>query len=340
MLSRERVFCALDHREADRVPIYIWTFGAPIEGPIAKKYGSLNGFFDHYGIDMVQSFAAKGLQPDSYERPATGDMSEDALTGRANRGNCYGNVLTIDEALDISFRDPADPSIYEPIRRDVEYHKGRKGRAVYVQTPGVFETATGFVGLQGELELLLTEPDKLHELYRRIATWSSEYVDHCIDIGVDVIHISDDWGRNDAMLFSPKLWWAHVFPNEQIHARRARERGAYLSLHCDGYFWPVIDGVLDLGVQCVHPVQQSAGMDMVRFKREYGDRLTIYGGLDVRTTLGTGDLGKIRQEVADRMRELKPGGGYVFCTSHMVQPNTTLEEVEAAYEVAAEEAGY
>jgi uroporphyrinogen decarboxylase len=98
--------------------------------------------------------------------------------------------------------------------------------------------------------------------------------------------------------------------------------------------------VIDLGVQCVHPVQQSAGMDMAAFKREFGDKLTIYGGLDVRTTLGSGDLSLIRQEVAQRMHDLKPGGGFIFCTSHMVQPNTTLEEVEAAYEAANESAGY
>jgi len=337
MLSRERVFHALNHKEADRVPLYIWIFGNPIQEPITKKYGGINEFFDHYGIDMVQSFPGKGILS---ERPASEDMPDASATGKADRKNCYGNVLTIDQALDAVLTDPTDEAIYAPIRRDVEYHKGEKGRAVFVQTPGVFETSTGFLGLQGALEYLLTEPEKMHELFRKIATWGVSYVDACVDLGVDTIHISDDWGRNHAMMFSPKLWWEHVYPNERVHAQHARRRGAYLSLHCDGYFWDVIEGVVEMGVQCTHPIQQSAGMDMVRYKREYGDRLTIYGGLDVRTTLGTGDLALIRQEVADRMRQLKPGGGYIFCTSHMVQPNTALEEVEAAYEVANETAWY
>jgi len=30
----------------------------------AEKYGSLNGFFDHYGIDMVQVFAGAGILKD------------------------------------------------------------------------------------------------------------------------------------------------------------------------------------------------------------------------------------------------------------------------------------
>jgi len=337
MLSRERVFSALNHEEADRVPLHIWTFGNPIEKPIAEKYGGMNEFLDHFGIDVVHLFAGKGLLG---ERPASEDLPDTADSGAASKDNVYGDVMTIEQALEAPFTDPADADIYAPIRDGVEYHKGRKGRAIWVQTPGVFETSTGMLGLQGALEYLLTEPEKMHALFERIAAWAADYADNCIDVGVDVVHISDDWGRNDAMMFSPKVWWEHVFPTEMIHAKRVRERGAYLSLHCDGYLWDVIDGVIELGVQCTHPVQQSAGMDMARYKREYGDRLTILGGLDVRTTLGTGDLELIRKEVAERMHDLKPGGGYIFCTSHMVQPNTTLEEVEVAYSVAAEEAKY
>lgn len=337
MLSRERVFLALEHKEPDRVPIYVWTFGNPIEEPIAQKYGSLNAFFDHFEIDLVQLFPAKWVLK---ERVTSLHAVDPGMTGTPSRANCYGEVMGIDDALDAPLNDPDDPAIYELVRRDIEYHKGKKGRAIWVQTPGVFETSTGFLGLQGALENLAAEPRKMGQLFRRIATWAVRFVDNCVEIGADTIHISDDWGRNDAMMFSPKVWWEHVFPSERLHAARARQRGAYLSLHCDGYFWDVIDGVIDLGVQCAHPIQQSAGMDMVRFKREYGDRLTIYGGLDVRTTLGTGDIPKIRQEVADRMRQLKPGGGYIFCTSHKVQPHTTLEEVEAALETALDQGKY
>ena len=339
MLSRERVFCAMNHTEADRVPLYIWIFGNPIKDDVAEKYGSINNFFDEYGIDMVQSFPSGGVLSDRSSSGA--DLEPDSsATGLASDNNVYGDVLTIDQALDSTFSDPSDSKIYEPVIADVDYHQGRRGRAIWVQTPGVFETSAGILGLQGALETLALEPDKMHKLFRRIAVWASAYADHCIDVGVDTIHISDDWGRNNALMFSPGAWWEHVEPTERITVEHVRARGAYVSLHCDGYFWDVVDGVIDMGVQCVHPVQQSAGMDMPRFKKEFGDRLTIYGGLDVRTTLGTGDLPAIRQEVADRMRQLKPGGGYIFCTCHMVQPGTTMEEVETAYEVANEEAAY
>jgi uroporphyrinogen decarboxylase len=339
MLSRERVFHALEHTEADRVPIYIWTFGNPIEEPIREKYGSLNGFHDAWDLDMIQSFPGAGMLPD---RPTSEDLPESVpeSSGTASRENVYGSVLTLEEALDIKFRDPSDREFYEPIARDVSYHRDHKGRAIFVQTPGVFETSAGFLGLQGALENTAAYPEKMGELFEKIAHWAAAYAENCIDIGADVIHISDDWGRNDAMMFSPETWRQLIGPTETLTVSRIRGRSAYCSLHCDGFFWPVIDDIIRMGVQCVHPIQQSAGMDMARFKRDYGSKLCMYGGLDVRTTLGTGDLDLIRTEVRDCMEQLKPGGGYIFCTSHMVQPGTTLEEVEVALETAQEAALY
>lgn len=337
MLSRERVFAALDHRQGDRVPIYIWTFGNPIEEPIIEKYGDMHAFFDAWELDMVQSFPGAGLLAD---HQLSDDMDPEDGVGAASRENVYGDVLTLDQALDATFRDPADRDIYKPIAHDVSYHKDHCGRAIFVQTPGVFESSNGLLGLQATLECMATDPEKLGELFMKIARWAAAYAENCIDIGADVIHVSDDWGQNDAMLFSPDRWRELVLPAETITFARARGRSAYCSLHCDGYFMPIADDLIRMGVQCVHPVQQSAGMDMASFKQRYRGKLCIYGGLDVRTTLGAGDTDATRAEVRERMEQLKPGGGYIFCTSHMVQPGTSLEEVEAALETALEAGKY
>lgn len=157
---------------------------------------------------------------------------------------------------------------------------------------------------------------------------------------MDVIHVSDDWGMNEVLLFSPDMWWNLVYPSERITTEFAQRLGVPLSLHSDGNINAVLDGVVALGFQCFHPVQESAGMSQADVKRRYGHDLTLYGGLDVRTTLGPREPAKVRNEVRRVMRELKPGGGFIFCTSYMVQPGTPLEEVEMAYQVALEEGHY
>jgi uroporphyrinogen decarboxylase len=318
MLSRERVFATIRHREPDRVPLYCWLFGLSQTPEIEARFGSVRAFYDALHLDMVQSFPAKGL------------IDRDALP----------RPVTPEAALDTPFIDPGDDAIYAPVRDDISYHKGQKGRAVFVQTPGVFEASTGILGFQNALLSLAEKPALMGKLFEKIGRWSARYVDRCVDLGVDVIHVSDDWGSNRSLLFSPETWWETVFPAERIITRQAARRGVMLSLHSDGYVWDVLDGVVELGFQVVHPVQESAGMQPAEFKERYGGRLALYGGLDVRTTLGHGDRERVESEIRRNMRVLKPGGGFIFCTSHTPMAHCTLDEIMFAYGLAYDLSGY
>ncbi len=329
MLPRERVLEALNFREADRTPIYLWVFNQPgVIDAIRAKHGTFEAFCDALDLDMTQSFPAKGVLK---RRPEPG--SEHAL-----RDATYGWVYTMEAALEAELNDPDDATIYKPIQAEIEHHKGRRGRAVFVQTPGVFEAANGFIGLEQNLLEMALRPELCKQLYERIARWSARYAENCLELGVDVIHVSDDWGMNNALLFRPQAWWELIFPTEKIICDAVRKKGGLLSLHSDGDITSVLDGVVELGFRVFHPCQESAGMNPSEVKRVYRGRLGLYGGLDVRTVLGRGlPRAELAAEVRRVMASLQSGGGYIFCTSHMVQPGTPLEEVEFAYEVAREE---
>jgi len=253
----------------------------------------------------------------------------------------YGWVYKLEAALEAELNDPDDPTIYEPIRREIEHHKERRGRAVFVQTFGVFEAANDFIGLEQNLVAMAEQPQLCRQLYERIARWSARYAENCLELGVDVIHISDDWGMNNAMLFSPKTWWQLVYPAEKIICDAVLKRNGWLSLHSDGYIEPVLDGVVELGIRVFHPCQESAGMKPVAVKQKYFGKLALYGGLDVRTVIGRGlPREKLAEEVRRVVNSLKQGGGFIFCTSHMVQPGTPIDEVIFAYEVAKDVGRY
>lgn len=332
MTPHERVWTALQFREPDRVPIYLWVFGQPgVIDDIQAKYGSFEAFCDALELDMTQAFPAKGF----LKRGAPPDSPNSVYEA------AYGWVYTLDTALEAEFNDPDDAEIYTTIRAEIEHHKGRRGRAVFVQTPGVFEAANGVIGQEQNLMELALRPDLCRQLYERIAQWSARYAENCLELGADVIHISDDWGMNHALMFRPQTWWDVIYPAEKVICDAVRRRGGLLSLHSDGYITPVLDGVVELGFRVVHPVQESAGMHPAQVKRDYYGKLGIYGGLDVRTVLGRGlPRAQLADEVRRVMQTLKPGGGYIFCTSHMVQPGTPLDEVEFAYQVAREYARY
>lgn len=307
------------HEEPDRVPLNIWMYRDDVREEVRKRYGSLDAFYDRLRIDMVTAFATHML----VKGPEESDWTHH-----------YG----VEEAIELPFIDPNDASLYVPIKEDVDRYGEQ--RVVFCQTQGVFEGAFVLCGMENLLCEMVMNPEKVKKLFEKIAKWSCVYVDNTLDLGIDVPHISDDWGQNNALLFSPKMWWELVYPYDAMIVERAKRRCEFVSLHSDGYIYDVLDGVIKMGVDVVHPIQVSAGMDPVKVKRDFGNRLTLYGTLDITHTLPSGTLEEIKQEVKGRMATLKPGGGFIFCSTHTIQPDTPLDRVEFAYDVAYENSWY
>ncbi len=187
-------------------------------------------------------------------------------------------------------------------------------------------------GIEDHLAYLLLCEDELRLIYRRQVEWAVRFIHNCLDLGVDMIHISDDWGGQQSLLFSPKLWWKMIFPYQQVLCNTAKSRGAFVSLHSDGNNTQVLDGIVKLGFDVMHPYQESAGMSLARFKREYRQHFTVLGGLDVQSTLGFGKLDRLRAEIT-RVIEQFADGGLMLCTTHYVQDHCSIEELTFAYEL-------
>ena len=95
----------------------------------------------------------------------------------------------------------------------------------------------------------------------------------------------------------------------------------------------ILDGVVELGYQVVHPYQESAGMDHSPYRRRYRSNLVLMGGLDVQTTIGFGKMDFLKTEI-ERVLRTFADGGLLFCTSHFVQSHCTIEELTLAFDTA------
>lgn len=319
MTSRERVIAVIEHRKPDRIPIYGWV-GANLGEAITEAFGSVGAFEDKYEFDLAHLFGGPGF--------CDGEVFD------ATKEAC-GGTMTPREFLDVPLLDPNDSTGYESLRDQVRHHKEERGRFVYVQTPGLFEHNNGTFGIENHLAYLALYEDDLHEVYRRQSEWTRAFAFNCLDLGVDMIHISDDWGAQNGLMFSPALWRRLIYPHHKTVCDAVRESGGFMSLHSDGNNLEVVDGIVELGFQVMHPWQESAGMPLELFRDRYRDVLTVMGGLDVQTTIGFGKLDILRAEI-ERVIEMFRDGGLLFCTSHFVQEHCTIEELTLAYDLVYE----
>ncbi|MBN1670875.1 MAG: hypothetical protein JXR37_07575 [Kiritimatiellae bacterium] len=91
--------------------------------------------------------------------------------------------------------------------------------------------------------------------------------------------------------------------------------------------------LIERGLDVLQSLQpEAAGMEAAELKRRFGRDLAFQGGISIQQTLPFGSPADIRRAVRDTFRALAPGGGYIACTSHNIQADVPLENVDALLE--------
>jgi uroporphyrinogen decarboxylase len=100
--------------------------------------------------------------------------------------------------------------------------------------------------------------------------------------------------------------------------------------------------LIDAGVQVLNPVQTNArDMDPAKLKKEFGDKLTFWGGgIETQTVLLNGTCEDIENQVKERMKIFSPNGGFVFCQIHNIQYGIRPENVVAMFNAAKKYRNY
>ncbi len=111
--------------------------------------------------------------------------------------------------------------------------------------------------------------------------------------------------------------------------------------HTDGTVTPVMEDIIEMGVDILNPIQTSAlGMDTAVLKELYHGRLCFHGAIDVQQMLPFSTPDEVRYDVAKRIYDLGRGGGYILAPCHNIGSDVPPENTEAMYEAAHEYGHY
>ena len=157
-----------------------------------------------------------------------------------------------------------------------------------------------------------------------------------IEIGAGILWVGDDVGMQSGMYISPqdfrdflKPRYAHMFSEF-----RKVKKDIKIAYHSDGYMEPVIPDFIEIGLDILNPVQPSC-MDPCEIKKKYGKHLTFWGTVDVQKVMPFGTSGEVISEVKERIKTVGPGGGFILCSAHCIQPTARAVDNIFAYYWAA-----
>jgi uroporphyrinogen decarboxylase len=110
-------------------------------------------------------------------------------------------------------------------------------------------------------------------------------------------------------------------------------------LHSCGAIEPLLDDLIDAGLDAVNPVQISAkGMDAKTLKQKYGDRLCLWGGgCDTGRMLPLGTAKEISDHTKAQVEILKPGGGFVFQQVHNIMAEVPPQNIVAMFKAVQQQ---
>jgi uroporphyrinogen decarboxylase len=78
-----------------------------------------------------------------------------------------------------------------------------------------------------------------------------------------------------------------------------------------------VPGLIEAGMDCLQVIEVKAGMDLLKLKKEFGDKIALCGGMDARNLVAN-NLDAINAELQEKIPAVKEGYGYILHSDHSI----------------------
>lgn len=336
MRSVDRVLACLELEEPDRVPIGeigydLIVISRALGLNYTRTYSGENVRMRNIGRDarVLSSFIEKmnlDIVPVAPSSPSGGDrtrmidnetqVDEWGAKYRYRDGIKWYVGPALKEADDIERLEP--PSPYAPGLMDgpkllTRKFKGERALAGSIPGPKIPYLARGIDGYNIDL---FTRPSLARKLMDMVTEYNIELGKRLIEEGVDLIVMSGDVACNGGPIVSVRHFKEVFVPAIREPARVFHKLRIPMVKHTDGYLDPILDDLVKTEIDGLHSIEPMAGMNIEKVKNNHGDKLCLWGNIDLSHTLSIGTTEDVIKEVKERIKIAAPGGGYILSSSN------------------------
>jgi len=335
MNSYERVIAALERLQPDRVPY--------MESVIDERLmQALVPGCDYFQFNEWLGMDSVGQNRSSWSRDNVEYIDKEKGLFRDKWGviRAFGPESTpapvegpIKRPEDLkSYRppDPEAPDVLGSIPEIVARFKGRK--VITALGRDAFFNPAFLRGMANFLTDMIENPTLVHELIEVTLSHDIRAMQRVIQAGVDVIIFGDDYADKNSPLMSPRHFKEFILPGLKRCVDAAHAAGAYVIKHTDGNIMPIIDMIIDTGIDGLNPIEPAAGMDIGHLKQRYGHRVALIGNIDCGYLLSQAPEDEVRRVTRETIRAAAPGGGYCLSSSNSIHSSVKPENFMAMIE--------
>lgn len=359
MNSRERVLTALKHIEPDCVPIDFWA-----AQEVTKR------LMEHWALDREEELLKKvgsdirSVKGPTYENRKQSDGTIVDHWGVARKMVSYGkgeHKGAYAEVIKEPLKDMKSIKEIEsypgwPAVEWVDCHLASPSFAAFdpqllnnyalVLTPDRLDRTAQLkpaMYLRGADNIfidMIESPVLAEAIFNRIAEYYLAYnrkVFAHFAGKADIFLMGDDFGMQNGLMVSPKMWRKFFKQNFRRFIELAHSYGFKVMHHSCGSVRDLIPDFIDCGLDILQSLQPNArGMDLRDLKKEFGQDLAFQGSLCIQKVLPHQGPEEVKAMVNRQINDGRPGGGFIICTSHNIQNDTPTENIEALVEAYRE----
>lgn len=342
LTGQERISRILKHEPVDRIGLYEHFWGD------TRKQWTEDGFIQeeedliqHFDLDIRQNGPLNMVIDLDFERELL-EETEDTelyLDGNGAKLRWHKKHASTPEHVGFTitsqkeWEEMAKPKLkaerrrinFEAYREAKEQAK-REKRFFCWTGMHVFEIMKNVAGHEHMLVGMALEPEWIQDM---VMTYSQMYVDLqemlFEEEGYpDGIWYYEDMGFKQRPFMSPDMYMELVQPGHKLTFEYAHSKNLPVIIHSCGFVEALVPGLIDAGMDCLQVIEIKAGMDLLKLYREFGEKISFMGGIDVRE-LYTNDKSRIQAELESKIPVVKDGFGYVLHSDHSI-PNTVNYE--------------
>ncbi|MBP3627139.1 MAG: hypothetical protein J6J39_03710 [Clostridia bacterium] len=352
MTTWERVKRMYEHKEADRVPIIDWAW----EGTLLRweREGMPKGmdWRDYFDVDKIAEITVDN----SPRYPKVIVEETDRYTiATTPWGATMKNFKVVDSTPETLEYKVTTPEAWEEAKARMtldddripwdllknNYDKWRaEGRWIRANFWFGFDvTHSHMMGTENTLIAMMEDPEFIEDIIDTYLSRCEALFQKVWDAGYhfDEILWWDDMGYKGTTFFSPATYRNLIQPFHKRAVDWAHNHGAYAQLHSCGNVMTLVPDILDTGVDALNPLEIKAGMDVVKLKKEFGDKLVLSGGMNAAEWK---NLDNILNEINTNVPILKENGGYFFASDHSIPNDVSLENMRQIIEAAKRAGSY
>jgi len=352
LTTRQRFARMFEHRPADRVPILDHPWPTTLQRWRREGLPAGVGWAEYLDLDRVcyihadtsPRFQAQVLEDTPQYKISTTPWGVTLKN--------WKHIASTPEFIDFVIKDRESwrqaKARMTPLADRVDWDALRKnyqsGQASGAWVIGAFwfgfdVTHSWTVGTERLLVALVEDPD-----------WCVDMWNHELDMCIAQFEMVLQKGyRLDAILWPDDLGYkGHTFMSVQmyrdllkpVHKRAidwAHSKGIKACLHSCGDIRTMIPEFVDIGLDCLNPLEVKAGVDALEVKARFGRDLVLHGGMNA---VLWQDAEAMAAEIRAKLPVLKQDGGYVWATDHSIPDVVSLEDFRRIVEIVKDVGRY